>query len=167
MDYQGNSHKGKKAGDIQKEKIEKVVVSEVIVPKKPLGRKVKDLFIVADLGSVARYVVADVLFPAARNMIFDAITEGAKRAMYGDSFARRHGPNSGTQRTAYYNPFARNAVRDSRMAPPVPIGPRSAATSRHIHEDFILSTRDEAELVLERMRDLIDKYEVASVVVVR
>jgi hypothetical protein len=32
-----------------------------------------------------------------------------------------------------------------------------------MREDYILSRRDEAELVLERLRDIVDKYQVASV----
>ncbi len=159
MDYQSNSKKAKEQASKKPEKdknVEKVVVGEVVVQKKSLGRKVKDIFVEADLKSVLRYVGTDVLIPAARNMIVDASTKGVERMMYGESTIRRRGYGAGP-RVTYNNPINRG-YRDPVGRPQLP-----SRSPRLRRDDFILSSREEAELVLERMNDIIDTYEVASV----
>jgi hypothetical protein len=163
-DYQGNSKKMKETEKVPVKNVEKVVVGEVIVQKKSIGRKFKDLFIEADLKTVIRYVATDVLLPAARNTIVDASSKGIERLMYGESAVRRRNFGVGP-RVTYNNPINRG-YRDSgpfhspRNAPAVSPAPRS---SRHSRDEFFLSSREEAELVLERMNDIIDTYEVVSV----
>lgn len=161
MDYQGNAKKNKEEGKAPEKKIEKVIVTEVVVQKRSIGRKFRDLFIEADLRSVAKYVVSDVLLPAIRNTIVDASTKGIERMMYGESSIRRRNYGMGP-RITYNNPVNRGYSSSplSRHAPAIERGPRS---SRHSRDDFILSSREEAELVLERMNDIIDTYEVVSV----
>lgn len=163
-DYQGNSKKAKEVEKVPAKNVEKVVVGEVIVQKKSIGRKFKDLFIEADFKSVVRYIAADVMLPAARNMIVDASTKGVERLLYGESAIRRRNLGAGP-RVTYNNPINRgyrdsSPFHTSRHAPPVSPEPRS---SRHNRDEFIISSREEAELVLERMNDIIDTYEVASV----
>ncbi len=163
-DYQGNSKKMKESEKLPVKNVERVVVGEVIVQKKKLGRKFKDLFIEADLRTVIRYVASDVLLPAARNMIVDASSKGVERLLYGDTAIRRRNYGAGS-RITYNNPINRgyrdvSSLHAPRYAPPVSPEPRS---SRHSRDDFILSSREEAELVLERMNDIVDTYEVASV----
>ncbi len=162
-DYQGNSKKMKESEKIPEKKVERVVASEVIIPKKSIGRKFKDLFIEADFKTVVKYVGSDVLLPAARNMIVDASSKGVERLLYGESAVRRRNYGPGP-RVTYNNPINRgysgSPLQSSRHAPSVLPEPR---TSRHGRDNFILSSREEAELVLERMNDIIDTYEVASV----
>lgn len=158
MDYQGNANKDRDPEEKGKEKnVEKVVTGAVIVQKKSLGRKFKDLFVHADLRNSVRYVFVEVMVPAARNLVVDATTKGIERMVYGESAVRRRNYGTPGPRVTYNSPVR----RDYRQAPPVPSGPRRP--SRQNRGDFILSSREEAEVVLERMRDIIDKYEVASV----
>ncbi len=42
-DYQGNSRKLKESEKVPEKNVERVVASEVIIPKKSVGRKFKDL----------------------------------------------------------------------------------------------------------------------------
>lgn len=160
-DYAGNSRAGKETGKTEqvKKKVERVVTTEVVVPKKSLGRKIKDLFIEADFKSVIRYVAADILIPSARDMIVKASTQGIERAIYGDDPRRRrpmYGPMSNGPRVTYNNPINRTG----QLAPPR--SPVLGSRTRHATSDILLSSRAEAELVLERLNDLIDTYEVAS-----
>jgi hypothetical protein len=159
MDYQGNANKDKEKKAKPEKRVEKVVSSEVIVQKKSLGRKFKDTFIEADLKSVVRYLLSDVLLPAARNTIVDASTKGIERMIYGEAAMRRRSMGAGP-RITYNSPI--NRFRDatperSRLTP------GESRSPRHSRDDFILSSREEAELVLERMNDIIDTYEVVSV----
>ncbi len=110
-DYQGNSKKMKETEKIPPKNIERVVVGEVVVHKKSIGRKFKDLFIEADFRTVIKYVATDVLLPAARNMIVDASTKGVERLLYGESAMRRRNFGTGP-RITYNNPINRG-YRDS------------------------------------------------------
>lgn len=164
-DYQGNSKKSKETENIPPKNIERVVDTKVIVQKKGIARKFRELFIEADFKTVIRYVATDVLLPAARNMILDASTKGVERMLYGESAMRRRNFGSGPRIT--YNTPVNRAYQDSplresthRYAPSPSPEPRALQYSRN---DFILSSREEAELVLERMNDIIDTYSVASV----
>lgn len=157
QDYQSNSKKAKEP-EKPKAKVEKVVVGEVVVQKKSIGRKFKDIFIEADLRSVLHYVGTDVLLPAARNMIVDSATKGVERMMYGESAANRrvYGPGHGP-RVTYNRPINRGHPGITDVRPRTP-----DRSSRRTTSDFVLSSREEADLVLERMNDILDTYEVAS-----
>lgn len=163
MDYQANSRKSKEDKPKPEKKIEKVVAGEVVVHKKSLGTKIKNMIIEADFKTVIRTVVSNVLVPAARNMVSDAFHEAVDRTIYGEAAVRhrRHGPGS---RVTYNNPISRPYSSDPRdprrMAPSVEPGPRR---SRQRGADFILSSKEEAQLVLERMNDIIDTYDVVSI----
>lgn len=172
QDYQSNSNKDKQS-DASEEKpkkiITKVTIGEVIVPKKPLSKKFREVFGFkaifgeTDTRSVAEYVIVDVMIPAARNLIFDVLSEGLKRKMYGDSASRRYLPGSGSRVTSY-TPYNRPVERRySPLSNSYPQRSTPPPSSKHDRENFVLSSRQEAELVLERMNDIIDSYEVVSV----
>lgn len=157
MDYQANSDKSKEPKVQKKAPIEKVVVGEVVVKKKTLGGKIKGVFAEADFRSVFRYVVSDVLIPAARNMIVDASTKGIERMMYGDR-GYQQSRFMGGSRTMYSNsPITRTDYRHPSTRPPMGSRPRMG------QNEFILASREEAQTVLERMNDILEMYEVVSV----
>lgn len=170
-DYQGNAKKKKEeqgrplAEDPEKQALKKALIEEraikgeVVAKKRSIGRKFKDTFIAADFGSVMRYVVGEVLIPAARNMIVDASRSGIERLVYGES--RRYRGVSGESRYQYNRPVERTAYSgiSSRFAPPVQRGPRS----RHTRDDIIVSTREDGESVLEVMNEIVDRYGMVSI----
>jgi hypothetical protein len=164
-DYQSNSKKSKEASSVgksQKKVIEQVVSSdEVVVRKKPIGKRFKEIFFGGEGKSVLRYIAADVLLPAARNLVVDATTEGVKRMMYGESHttSRTGAPYAG--RTSYNRSPIRNV--DPRTEARLPRqGPRPYP-SRQQETEIILSSREAAERVLEGLTDILDAYEVVSV----
>jgi hypothetical protein len=161
MDYQSNSKNKKELAEVVPDKkIEKVVKGDVVVHKKSLGRRFKDIFIEADLRSVTRYIASEVLIPAFRNMVVDGASKGVERMMYGDTAVRRRNYGHLGSRITYNNPINRGY----RNAPPsrAPMGV-VGASSRASHDDFVLESREEADLVIERMSDILDTYEVVSV----
>lgn len=168
-DYTGNSRKAKEeaeaaAGEteVPDKKVQKVVVGEVVVRKKPLGRKIRDLIIEADFRGVGRHIIMGVLIPAAKNMMVDSVESGIRRIAYGENAMRGRGYSPGP-RITYNNPINRTyqAPGPPRTSVEVNVGPRNR--SRHERGEFILNTRDEASTVLERMNDIIDNYQVVSV----
>lgn len=155
-DYQGNSHKSKPQ-EIPEKKVEKVVTGEVIQKKKSFSQKFKSVFLGGELKGATRYVVADVVYPALRDLVFNSVTRGADRMIYGESATQRRRPPVYGSRIQYNSPVR----RDRPYLPDQP--PHSVARQvRRETNDLVLATREEAETVLERMFDIISKYEVAS-----
>lgn len=165
MDYQSNAKKNKEEKKDHPEKdIQKVVTGEVVQKPKSVGHKFKDIFFGGDFKLAMRFVTAEVLLPALRNLMVDSVTKGAERLVYGESNYRRPGigPRYDPRPVvSYNNPLG--IRRDPRM-PNIPEqGPRPYRPSRRDANDIILASREEAELVVERLIDIIDKYDVASV----
>lgn len=169
MEFPGNSQNvtGEKkkpalTDEKKREVIEKVISGEVVQRKKTILRRFKETFLGGDGKSVVRYISAEVLLPAMKNLFVDAVDQGAKRMVYGDTAPRRRIDVSGGPRVSYNRPVERYS-RHGAMLPDQP--PRGAppAGRRQDVNDVILVSRDEAELVLERLQDIIDKYDVASV----
>jgi hypothetical protein len=157
MDYQGNSHKSKELKPSKEDKVvEKVVTGDVVVVKRTLGQKFKAVFFGGEFKSASRYLAADVILPSVRNLIVDMTTKGIERVVYGETTARRRPTNYGG-RVQYNNPLRRPDrpyLPDQR--------PSSFSAPRRATNDLVLASREEAEVVLERLIDILDKYGVAS-----
>ena len=151
------------------EKAEQVTTGRVIVKKKGLGSRFKDAFTGEDGRGVMEHVLWDVLVPAAKDMVVDAGNEALNRAMYGDSRApsRRGGPinygrvSSNIASRVNYNRSAlvtdpRERAKEQRKAP-IP------TTGRVDFQEIILASRIEADEVIQRLNDLINGYEQATI----
>lgn len=169
MEFPGNSqnplgdNKPPKA-ELPKKDIQKVVTVDAVQRKKPLGRRFKELFFGGDAKSSVKYVVTDVLIPALKNMVVDAGTEGLKRSVYGESYLRRR-HEVGRPRVSYnaMDRFAPPLVdRYSRRPTMLPDQPPHMSRRRD-SEELILHSREEAETVIERLSDIIDKYDVVTI----
>lgn len=179
MDYQGNTNKSKeesaeepkkakaqsKPESDQDQKLEKIVVGEVVTRKKPLGSRMKEIFFGGDFTSAGQYIAAEVLLPAFRNLLIESITKGAERVVLGDSSLARGRPQPGYgPRVTYNSPINRGPYREatSRRAnlPDQPTTGRPRG--RHDNTEIVLASRGDAEMVLERMQDIIDRYQVVS-----
>lgn len=148
----------KTAAKTEKPEIKPVVQPDEVSEKKPgLGRRFKDIFLGADFKGASQYIVADVLFPAVRNMIVDATTKGIERFVYGDTSPRGR-PTNHRPRTTYQTPVSRGRTA---MLPDQP--PRRVPVQQATSNDVILSSMDTANAVLETLREYLDKYEVVSV----
>lgn len=149
-----------KAPNIEKppKDIQKVVSGEVVQRKKPLRRRLKELFFGGEFKGATKYISGDVLLPAFKNMVVDAGKGFIERIVYGDAPRRRY--EAGRPRVSYNTPVDRGYSRPRGMLPDQP--PHVARRRQDVGE-IILVSRDEAELVVERLTDIIDKYEVASI----
>lgn len=146
---------------VEKKVVEQVVSEGGATPqKKSLGSKFKELFAGADAKGAVSYVVTEVLIPAARNMILEGVTKGVERIVYPDANPpgrRIYGPTT-TSRVSY----SPGGYRPPETRPPTGRTIRSS-TSPRPNTDYVISSRAEAELVVERMGDLLEVYEVVTV----
>lgn len=170
-DYAGNSKKAKAQASPETpadKKIERVVVGEVIIQKKSVGHRLKAIFMEADLKTVARSVTTEILIPAAKAMIVDGGKFGLDRWVYGEAAIRRRQAMNPGPRTQYHNPqtialgqpYSPSGSILGRLAPQVSPEPRQQ--TRFAEDIVILQSKDEAEMVLERMTDALDQYQVVT-----
>lgn len=159
MDFPSNSHKIPVGEQPPKKEITKVVSGEVISKKKPLGQRMKNILFAGELKSASQYIVREVLVPSFKNLIVDATSKGVERVIYGQVDPRKRSMmNYGPTRFSY-NAISRD--RSPRMLPDQP--PRFTDSRRMETQDIVLSSREDAELVIDRLKDIVDQYEVASV----
>jgi hypothetical protein len=152
----------------KKEKITPVVQGEVVRRKKPLGKRFIETFLGGDTQNVWEYVTHDVMIPAAKDMFADAVSQGVERMIFGEarSRSRRTGrrPHDGpyTNYQKYSSSRRQRFGPDPRDREPSPQMSRRGRAS-HDFDEIILATRVEAEEVIDRMFDLVSKFETATV----
>lgn len=158
VNYPSNSHKSKTSDPAKPEKnVEKVITGQAIQRKKSLGSKFKEVMSGDDARSVGAYILFDVIIPAAKSMLADAATQGLERILFGDS--RRSSSTSRTNYTSYNNMYKSRQAGGSPQK--LELSQRARAT--HNFGEVVLSSRGEAEEVLDRLTALIDQYQVATV----
>ena len=161
VNYGANSHKTREAAQTVKEepqrpKLEQIPGVKAVVRKKPLSRKIMETFNGDDMDSVGKFVMFDVILPGIKNILFDTVTSGLERGLYGSSTARRSGGNGRVQvqnHTNYAKAFTGGKtpqVNASRSTP------NDRATRDF--DEIIFDDRGHAEMILERLRDAIEEY---------
>lgn len=153
--FPANSHKAKEGMKPKEKKIERVTEGEAIQRKKPLGRKIAETFTGEDAKSAGMYILMDVLIPAAKNMISDAVSQGVERMLFGESRPRSSGSSTRTGHTSY------NKMYSSPNSPGRTISRRARAT--HDFGEIILASRAEADEVLDNLSAIISQYDQATV----
>lgn len=157
----------KKVETSEKPKLKPLFPDEqVIHRKKGLGKKIAETFTGDDAQSVGEYVLFDVIIPAAKTMISDAVGQGVERMLFGET--RRPRSSAGAGRTNYtnYNRFSPSSGSPGRaFEPDGPAGRGLSKRARTTHDfgEVILPDRGKAEVVLERMGDTLDMYGLVTV----
>jgi hypothetical protein len=157
IDYPANSQKSKQTRTHSKEKhIEKITSGEVI-QRKP--SRLKDAFSGDDTNSVISYILFDVVIPAAKSMLADATSEFIERMLFGEGRRNSGGRKGYTSYNKVYN-GPRNSNNPNKTGRPE-MSRRARAS--HDFNEVILSSRGEAEHVLDSLIALIEDYGVATV----
>ena len=151
-EYQPNTHKSKmeRAEAGEEKKITKVVNGKVKI-KKNDGRKLASMFISEDAADVKSYVIMDVLIPAIKKLVYDVFTDGIDMILYGGKGGHKSSGSAGrVSYRSYYDDRSgsrRDRDRDSDLV-----------RGRFDYDDIVFESRGEAELVRERMVEVIDNY---------
>jgi hypothetical protein len=162
-------------------KVEKVITGKVIERKKPLSKKVVELFMGEgnDAQSVSEYVIKDILIPSAKGMFLDTVSTlgdmirvSVEMALFGTASGNsrnrsrnRNGGSSGKTYVSYDNyssDRSSSRVNDrekSRERRPSADHNRS----NHSFDGIVLASRGEADKVITSLIDLTIDYGVASV----
>lgn len=151
VDYPSNAKKVREK-PADKNRPEKIVEGTVTTRKRGFVERFMGSFLSEDTGTVGNYLITEVLLPAAKNMISDAVSQGIERILFGDS---RPTPSRSRPGYTNYSRLGQQMERRREMS--------RQARATHDFNDIILESRGEAEDVLDRLRDLINQYEVATV----
>lgn len=153
VNYPSNSNKSK-AATKAKPVVEKVTTGEVVVRKKPLHSRISESIVAESGSTVGEYIVMDVIVPAVKTLISDMVSQGVNKLLFGDGVGRRMDTRPGY---TSYNKVSRPSgyVAKSEMS----------RQDRAVHnfENIILRSREDAELVLEQLQELISQYQQAKV----
>lgn len=172
-EFPGNAHSNreraaKKAPEEEQPKTEKRVEKlegvEVVRRKKPFGRRFFETFFGGDAKTVVNYVLMDVLVPAAKDMVADAVSQGVERTLFGEarSRSRRTGFRGGDSAPwTSYNRFSSPDRSPQRAEQRREIS--RASRSRHDFGEIVLDNRVHAEQVLDNLIECLSKYGTATV----
>lgn len=157
MNLPPNSDKSK-LGETEtepKEKVERITTSEPIRRKKGLGSKFKDTFFGGDGRTALQYVWFSVLIPAAKDALAEAGAQGIEKLIFGESRRQRSGPPSGPLGHIQYNRYSQGAQQRRQIS--------QQARAKHDFDEIVLTSRQEADDVVDRLFDLVSRYGEATV----
>jgi hypothetical protein len=148
---------------VEPKKIERVTQDDVIRRKKPYTTKFKETFLSGwGFKSAISFVTLDVLAPAAKDAIADAVSQGVERMIFGESksSSRRGGNRYGgsNNHTNYQASFRSNNQREDPRN-----NPSRKSRAQFDFDEIIIPTRGEAEEVIDQLFEIQSKYEVATV----
>lgn len=160
MDYPPNS-KTKGSDPPKKEPITRVTSADPVRRKKSLGKQFRETFVGGDAKTALHYVMFGVLLPAAKDALVEAGSAGIEKLIFGET-RKRGARNPATGATGYVSYNRMSTVSDR---PPMPS--RNIMTkrgrARHDFDEIVLDSRAEAEEVIDRLFDLVSRYDSATV----
>lgn len=145
----------------EKKVIKKIVTGEAIKKKKGLGSRFREALGGKDGQSVPDYIMYEVLGPALKDMITDAVIQGVERLVYGEAqqstrrSANRRGPVGSSNHISY------NRYSTTPRETPRAMSARGRAT--HDFGEIELQTRAQAEAVIAQMDEFVDRFGHTSV----
>lgn len=154
-DYKPNSHRSKEQElhePMPEKRTEKVVTGNVRQRKKSGLAKAGSIFVPGDVESVKSYILMDVLVPSIKRAISDIVCNGINMLLGEPSRGKSGSPGAKVAYRQYYQD------RDER-----PSYNRPIAQAQYSYDDIVFETRGDAEEVLYRMEELLERFDVVSV----
>lgn len=154
-EYQSNSNRAKeKTQDAPQRRAEKVITGTATQRKKNGLDKLGSVFIANDVKDVKNYILQDVLIPTIKRAFYDIVCNGTGMLL-GERNPQRGGGQA--NKVSYRSYYAQNDDRRNGNSG------NSRARSSYSYNDLIFNNRGDAEVVLERMYELLDHFDAVSV----
>lgn len=144
--------------EVEDKNITRITSTEPVRRRKSLRKQFSETFVAGDFRTAMQYAALEVLLPAARDMVVEAIHGGVEKLIFGD-YRRGRGstpPQAGPMGYIQYNRYSRSMNSPQRVL-------SRQARARHNFDEIILESRAEAEEVIDRLFDLVSRYESATV----
>jgi hypothetical protein len=135
----------------REKKVEKVVSGNVKQRKKSGLARAGSIFMPGDVDSVKSYILMDVLVPSIKRAISDIICNGINMLLGEPNRSKSGSPAAKVNYRQYFRD------RDD------PDYNRPRAQAQYGYDDIIFETRGDAEEVLYRMQELLERFDVVSV----
>jgi hypothetical protein len=162
-EFPPNSEVSKKTQD---KNIEPVTSGSARRRKKSLRKQFSESIVAGDMKSVTRFVMLDVLLPQVKDMIVEVVHSGVEKLIFGDNRRSRFRgltpPQSGPTGYVSYNRYSGPMRDETRLSSASRVLSRQAR-SQHEFDEIVLDSRIEAEEVIDRLFDLVSRYESATV----
>jgi hypothetical protein len=159
QDFPANSRKAKTAPDGSPEerpRVERVTSAEAVRRKRGLGRQFKETFIGGSGRGAVEYMVTEVVVPAVRDTMAEALQTGIEKLIYGDTRPRRGATPPPGGNAGYVN-YQRISGTPT-VKPPQPRMLSRRARTRQDFGEIVIASRVEADEVIERMFDILSRY---------
>lgn len=157
---------GDEISKVERKSLDKVVAGEPKKVKKSLvGRLVTGVLGPEGLPGIGQYVSEEIIVPAIKNIIVDAVTSGINMVMYGDSKGTTPRNYGGGPRYTGYGASHRPTVNytsryTSQQPEPSQISARGV---RQGVEEYIIENREDAAHVLTTLTEQADMYGSVSI----
>ena len=147
-EYRSNSHKSRERAkaELPEKNVEKIVSGSVKTKKKSGINKLAGIFVPEDVDNVKSYIIEDIVVPAVKDIILDAV-----KAMLG---VKGSGGRKSTASKVSYRKYYEDSAQGSR---------RNYNIQGCDFDDIFFATRAEAENVLTAMDEIVSSYRIISV----
>jgi hypothetical protein len=158
QDFPSNSHKAAQARNKEPQKLERVTSADAQIRRKSLGRQFRETFVSGDAKSAAEYMVTEVVVPAIKDTITDALHAGIDSFFQGNARPRRRSTPSS------YSEVGRVDYRGYGSSTTVAARPQSTPTlsqrarTRHDFGEIVIPSRAEANDVIDTMIDILSRH---------
>lgn len=145
-----------------REPIKPVTSAEAKQRKRGLGSQFKDTFFSGTGKDALGYVAEDIVVPAIRDIIYDALQGGLDRLIYGDSRTtrRRHSGPLGSSNAGHVN-YAGMSTSSAPTTAQRSISRQARA--RHEFDELVIPSLQEANDVLDNMYEVLSRQGYVSV----
>ena len=138
----------------EEKRVEKVAKGEVRM-QKSFSNKLHDDLELEDNHEVGAFIWKDIVIPKIKDFVYEIITGGLEKKMYGTSSGRRGGSsrNGSSSYSSYYKSDRPNRNRSND----------SDRGEVRDYKDLLFYERTDAEEILSALCDLIEQYGEASI----
>lgn len=150
----------------EKKELKSIVsVEPTKVKKGLLGRFVGGVLGPDGVSGIGEYVNEEIIKPAIKNIIVDAVTSGINMIMYGEKGGPNRGPRTHTRHSGYSNHTNYTSRYTSTNPPPASNQPqqRYAKVGGNGVDEYIIADRYDASHVLTALTENADMYGSVSV----
>lgn len=166
-DFPSNSFANKDEPEEPKEPrvVEQVTEVPAKTRKKSLGKRFSSVFLGGDAKTASQYVILEVILPTVKETMVEAVSSGFERLIWGDRpHRRRYGPGVPPPTQGGYVNYSKYSMSASGGVHQVtPRTMSRRARAQHDFDEIVLESRGEAELVIERLYDVLNRYEFVTV----
>lgn len=146
--FKSNSHKSKNEEQTRRQKI-KAPVAKAKTQKKPLRRKMKDIFISSDATNAKEYLIYEIIVPSIKETIVN-VGNNALELIFGVSPRKKKNSSGEASYAAFYKSSKSSSNNRDAYS--------FKSANRYFNEDVIFKTRGDAEDVLDVLIEALTAY---------